>query len=117
MPQTIEAGTKNGNWWISALGGSTDCEKIREKYTECIGNYALLTRSLNASISNGPWDKKRKAILERAFDVETRNAAEEKKWNEETIKNRNSKLANEIRQYITGPASDNKRTNKWLVSK
>lgn len=115
MPQTIDSKEKEGKWWISNLGKKKYIE-IREKYTDCIGNYALLTRSLNSSISNGPWPNKRKEMLIKAFDSETRKVAELSKWNGETIKERNDRFANEIRQYITGPKNENKAGNRWLIN-
>ena len=114
MPQTIDPDDADGKWWISNLG-KTKYSQIREKYTDCIGNYALLTRNLNSSISNGPWGNKRKEILGRAFDEDTRKAANEKKWNGDTINNRNEKFSNEIIKYITGPKSENGKGKNWLV--
>ena len=114
MPQTIDPDTVDGQWWISNLG-KTKYSQIREKYTDCIGNYALLTRSLNSSISNGPWVNKRKEILERAFDEDTRKAANEKKWNEDIMKNRNEKFSSEIIKYITGPKAENGKSKNWLI--
>ena len=115
MPQTIDPAKKEGKWWINNLGKSK-YKEIQEKYTDCIGNYALLTRALNASISNGPWPNKRKEMQVKAFDSETRKVAEESRWNANSIKERNDKLSNEIRQYITGPKSDIKNGNKWLIN-
>lgn len=114
MPQTIDPSESEGKWWINHLGKSK-YKDIQEKYTDCIGNYALLTRSLNSSISNSPWPTKRKEISVRCFDDITRNAANEPTWKENNIKARNDKLSNEIRQWITGPKSENKNANKWLI--
>lgn len=114
MPQTIDSSKNEGKWWINNLGKSK-YKAIQEKYTDCIGNYALLTRSLNSSVSNGPWPNKRKEMLVKAFDNEARKVAAEPKWNESIIKNRNDKFANEIRQYITGPKNENKNGNQWLI--
>lgn len=114
MPQTIDPNEPNGKWWINHLGKSK-YKEIQEKYTDCIGNYALLTRSLNSSISNSPWPIKRKEIIEKCFDDITRAAANEVTWKENNIKNRNNKLSNEIRQWITGPKNEKKNGDKWLV--
>ena len=43
MPQTIDPSEPEGKWWINHLGKSK-YKDIQEKYTDCIGNYALLTR-------------------------------------------------------------------------
>lgn len=115
MPQTIDPSKEEGKWWINNLG-KNKYKEIQEKYTDCIGNYALLTRGLNASISNGPWPSKRKEMLVKAFDSETRKVAGVSKWNEKSIKERNDKLSNEIKQYITGPKSEIKSGDKWLVA-
>lgn len=115
MPQTIDDQTENGRWWIKNLG-SKKYQQVHEKYKECIGNYALLTRKLNSSISNGAWPNKRKEIRTRAFDSITREVVDNySKWNEKSIQDRNDKLANEIKQYITGPKSENNGKNSWLV--
>ena len=115
MPQTIDPSKEEGKWWINNLG-KNKYKEIQEKYTDCIGNYALLTRGLNASISNGPWPIKRKEMLVKAFDSETRKVAVVSKWNENSVKERNDKLSNEIKQYITGPKSEIKSGDKWLVN-
>lgn len=114
MPQTINPNESEGNWWINNLG-KRKYKDIQDKYTDCIGNYALLTRSLNSSISNSPWPTKRKEISVRCFDDITRSVTTETVWKENNIKARNDKLSNEIRQWITGPKSENKKSNKWLI--
>jgi hypothetical protein len=40
--------------------------KVRESVLHVIGNLTLLTEKLNPSVSNGPWSKKRPAILEHS---------------------------------------------------
>lgn len=112
MPQTIKKGTENGDWWIKNLGPKY--EKIRDDYTDCIGNYGLLSGEINPSISNKPWPEKRKIISEKVFDDTTREVAESEVWKKANIAERNNKLAKEIAEYITGPKRDYKTNYKWL---
>ena len=83
-------------------------------YLNYIGNMALLSRSLNASISNGIWDNKRVALLERAMDKETLKVANMTKWSKKQMAARNDKLSVEISQIITGPKFEKKNNKKWL---
>ena len=113
MPQTIKANTPEGAWWIENLGGKDKWEKVYNTYLDTIGNFALLTRKLNSSISNDKWDKKRIELKERAADKLTQDVSKLKKFNESQLKNRNKDLANTLSQTITGVYFDRKGKN-WL---
>ena len=115
MPQTIAEDEDNGKWWIKNLG--KNYEEIRENYTECVGNYGLLSRELNSDVSNGPWPAKREEILKNAIDETTVEAAKSTTWKKENIEKRNNDLSKEIAKYITGPKREYKKSYKWLKSK
>lgn len=117
MPQTIDEKTDEGKWWIKHLGGNQkykDIEIIHKKYLNCIGNMGLLTSSLNSSISNGPWDKKREEIKLKAADKTTCIASNNEKWTEPQIKRRNKSLADKISKVITGPNFEKNDKCNWL---
>ena len=62
----------------------------RETVLHTFGNLTLLTKSLNPSISNGPWEKKRESILHnRALNL---NRTLPKLWDENQIKERTDTL-------------------------
>lgn len=62
----------------------------RDEVLQRIGNLTLLTNSLNPSLSNGPWHKKREQILKfSAFNI---NRELSEKWNEDTIEARSKEL-------------------------
>lgn len=61
-------------------------EEIRENHLHRVGNLTLLTKVLNPSISNGPWDKKLPEILKHsALNL---NRLLPKKWDETAIDNK-----------------------------
>ena len=74
----------------------------------------LLTSSLNSSISNGPWDKKREEIKLKAADKTTCIASNNEKWTEPQIKRRNKSLADKISKVITGPNFEKNDKCNWL---
>ena len=57
-------------WPLSAKTEISDeVEKakiIRERMLHKVGNLTPLTKQLNPSVSNGPWDKKQEKILEHS---------------------------------------------------
>lgn len=114
MPQTIDATTENGKRWVQDLGGREKYEKIYDTYLNCIGNLALVSKGLNAAMSNKPWEEKREIILERAGNMETQRVARYKKWTDREIKKRNNSLIKDILDTITGPVSEKTRKNNWL---
>jgi hypothetical protein len=57
-----------------------------------VGNLTLVTRRLNPSLSNGPWDKKRREILKHSALNLNRVFEDFPEWNEEAIERRTAEL-------------------------
>jgi hypothetical protein len=70
------------------LGTASDDE--RDELVNTIGNLTLLTKSLNPSVSNGPWTKKRTEILKHSALNLNRGLPES--WDEGTIRDRTETL-------------------------
>ena len=83
-----------GKYWPldTKEGGAGYKEKaeIRNSVLHKIGNLTLLTKELNPSVSNGPWDKKRKEILKHSALNLNRSLPD--KWNERAIEDRGKEL-------------------------
>jgi uncharacterized protein with ParB-like and HNH nuclease domain len=62
----------------------------RENLIHRIGNLTLLTRELNPAVSNGPWEKKREAILK--YSLLNLNHTLPREWNEGHIDDRTKTL-------------------------
>ncbi|MDT8392012.1 MAG: DUF262 domain-containing HNH endonuclease family protein [Lentisphaeria bacterium] len=90
MPQSW-----TGHWPLpESITDTEEATDARDHLVHTIGNLTLLTKKLNPSLSNGPWEKKRPEILKhsainlnRAFQDE--NA---KNWDEERIRDRTQTL-------------------------
>lgn len=70
-------------------------ERARERRTNAkhkIGNLTLLTKALNPAVSNGPWLKKRQAILKHSALNLNRVFQDIETWNEDAIDERSLKL-------------------------
>lgn len=66
-------------------------EQERNNRIHSLGNLTLLTRNLNAKVSNASWDKKRPAVLEHSALVLNNKLPEE--WDEEEIDKRGEYLS------------------------
>lgn len=66
--------------------------KLREEMLHKVGNLTLLTKRLNPSLSNGPWDKKREKILEHSALSLNRAFQNVLAWNEALIFKRSEEL-------------------------
>jgi hypothetical protein len=64
--------------------------RFRGEMLHKVGNLTLLTKKLNPSISNGPWEKKRQEILKYSALNLNRDLPET--WNEVEINNRGEAL-------------------------
>ena len=113
MPQKIESGNEDGDWWIEHLG--ININTIRKNYTDCIGNYGLLSVGTNSINSNLKWPKKREIIADNALHEETKKVAESETWNEKNIVERNDSLSAVLAQYITGPKEEEKNNPNWIL--
>lgn len=67
-------------------------EAERNEIIHSFGNLTLLTKSLNPSVSNGPWQKKRTEILKHSALALNRPLADHDTWNEDAIKRRGQRL-------------------------
>jgi hypothetical protein len=64
----------------------------RNRLLHTIGNLTILTKSLNSSVSNGPWEGKRKALLDHSLLVMNREITRENTWTEDKIEARSRAL-------------------------
>lgn len=64
----------------------------RNRLKHTIGNLTLLTQPLNSSISNGPFEAKREALLEHSLLVLNREIAKNEVWDEQHIEERSEEL-------------------------
>ena len=64
----------------------------RNRLLNTFGNLTVLTKPLNASVSNGPYKDKRTAIKNHSLLVLNREIIENKEWNEDCIEARGKKL-------------------------
>jgi hypothetical protein len=71
-------------------GSQEDRAELRKALIETIGNLSLLTKSLNPSVSNGAWSKKRPEILKHSALNLNRSLPES--WSEESILARTQSL-------------------------
>lgn len=62
----------------------------RDSLVNTIGNLTLLTKELNPSVSNGPWQKKRDSILK--YSLLNLNRSLPESWNEPLIEKRTATL-------------------------
>src|SRR5205807_8054969 len=62
--------------------------ELRNSLIHVVGNLTLLTKKLNPSVSNGPWDAKRKAILKHSAIALNRYFHEALTWTEDDIARR-----------------------------
>ena len=81
------------HWPLAALDGAPEAaERAEERNSliDTIGNLTLLTKALNPSVSNGPWDRKRDGILKHsALNL---NRTLPKRWDEAAIQARTEAL-------------------------
>ena len=64
----------------------------RERLMNTFGNLTILTRPLNSSVSNGPYNTKREAPYEHLLLVMNRAIVKEPEWGEEQIEIRGRRL-------------------------
>ena len=83
------------NWPLASVRGNFPHDlatERRDEYVNKIGNLTLLTRSLNPSISNGPWLRKRQEILKHSAINMNRHFLEIEVWDEAAIDKRTKDL-------------------------
>ena len=74
----------------------------RQRLLNTFGNLTVLTKPLNSSVSNGPYEAKRAALADHSLLVMNREVTRVENWNEAEIEARGKKLfeiAREIWPY------------------
>jgi len=66
--------------------------KCRNGLLHTIGNLTLATKKLNPAMSNGPWLRKRQALLEHSLLAMNRKLSAFDEWTEIAIENRSKDL-------------------------
>jgi len=77
------------HWPLQCVNDIIEANKMKERRNQLlhtIGNLTLLTKELNPSVSNGPWERKRKEILKHSALNLNRTLPEV--WDEEKIQRR-----------------------------
>ncbi len=77
----------------------------RNSLVHTIGNLTLVNRRLNSSMSNGPWEDKRKELQEHSVMTLNAELSHQDSWNEEEIIARSRRMANLIAKCWPGPDS------------
>jgi hypothetical protein len=93
------------HWPLNPIDGQTqdDAEEQREELINTVGNLTLLTKELNPSVSNGPWNKKRFEILKHSALNLNRELPEQ--WSEKDIIARTEVLSRKALQIWMRPLS------------
>ena len=86
-------------------------EQLRERSVNRIGNLTLTSGPLNASISNNPWEAKKKEIKKHSGLILNRLLLENESWDEPAIAERGKWLAEQVEAVWPGPVSE-----EWSIS-
>lgn len=84
LPQT------RTSWWINYLGGEKETDRIYDKYLNCIGNLAPISKGYNSKNSNKPWDEKLNNLKLVQFTI-TSEIKKYTQWKENDIITRDRK--------------------------
>lgn len=88
MPQEWEK-----HWPLpEARNSDDDPQGARDRLIHTFGNLTLLTKKLNPSVSNGPWEKKRDQITKHSILRLNNVLADHDDWNERLIRKRGEGL-------------------------
>ena len=104
MPQEWEA-----TWPLAPDGQKISDEEAaaitqaRQERMHRIGNLTIVTSPLNSSLSNGPWDTKRKALNQHSKLLMNAQLIEEETWEVDKIDERTARLADQIMAIWPGP--------------
>jgi uncharacterized protein with ParB-like and HNH nuclease domain len=94
------------NWPPPSGVSLEEAAEERDRIIHTIGNLTLVTRKLNPSVSNGPWELKRKEIAAHSALAMNRHFYGKVEWNESSIDERTSELFKLALQIWPRPASD-----------
>ena len=104
MPQEWEAA------WPLAPDGQELSDDEAAAITEArqdrmhrIGNLTIVTSPLNSSLSNGPWDAKRKGLNQHSKLLMNAQLTEEETWDVDKIDERTARLTDQIVAIWPGP--------------
>ncbi len=103
MPQSWEA-----NWPLPEDTEKVEGTAIRNRLVHTIGNLTLVNRRLNATLSNAPWDNKRKTLAGHSVLLLNKGLLEESQdaiWDEQFIQSRSKRMAALISDVWPGPHS------------
>jgi hypothetical protein len=85
MPQGWEE-----HWALPA--GDAEAESKREQLIHTFGNLTLVTKKLNSTLQNGPWQKKRDFISQHSVLALNKAISSEEEWDETNITKRSKNL-------------------------
>lgn len=105
MPQTLS------KEWIEYLGGKDSADQIYDKYINCIGNLTPMSVGYNSKNSNKLWSHKLLQIKDVQFCI-TNQIIKYDEWKEESIKTRNTDIAEKACSVTTSPL---KREQEYLI--
>lgn len=91
------------HWPLPAGLPADTASARRNALVHCIGNLTLLTKSLNPSVSNGPWTSKRAAIQTHSALALNSHFHQLEQWDEEAIEMRSLALFERARQVWPRP--------------
>lgn len=94
------------NWPLPGFDDERDERSRRNTLMHTIGNLTLLTKSLNPSVSNGAWTKKRTEILKHSALNLNRPLADYDEWDEDAILRRGKTLFKVAKKIWPRPVSD-----------
>lgn len=77
----------------------------RRRLLNTFGNLTVLTKPLNSSVSNGPYQAKRTALADHSLLVMNREITKVENWNEDEIEARGKKLLNLARELWPYPVT------------
>jgi hypothetical protein len=75
----------------------------RNAHVNLLGNLTLVTGSLNGSMSNAAWDKKKSALDEHSLLLLNRELVKEPSWDEQSIEARSGNLTAHVLAIWRGP--------------
>ena len=97
------------HWPLPEIADETYEEKIdrqvkRERLIQTIGNLFYLTKSLNPYVSNGPFEKKKEAILKYSvINLNSPFLQSAEQWDESSIEKRSEALFEVALRIWPGP--------------
>lgn len=83
-----------------------DAALERDGLIHHLGNLTLVTGALNASLSNGPWESKRQALVDHSLLLLNAEVAKADVWDEDAIRARCQRLAEEVCEIWMPPPTE-----------